>query len=349
MNRRISALTVVLAIAFPSGLLAQRCGVERWSVKTGTDADAASVDLANPKPATIAGLIGLTPPSPVPKDSRVGPTETSVFVVNATLTDFKLETGKTGDSDYHLVLEDDQGHTMVAEIPSPHCVDDSSPFASQIAAARAKFDSQFTATSSFQTANVPVQITGVGFFDFFHNQHGAAPNVIELHPVLDISFDTTPPGSDFSLNAPAAIHIVQGGTRSVQIAASSAGGAPNLAIATSGLPAGVSAHVDPAGKGKATLTLNAAAGALIGTFPFTVTGTANGISRNQVLSLNVTGSAPTGETTDWEYRMISAASEDDILKQANQLGADGWEMVGVVKVTGSPAWRAFFKRVKRDF
>jgi hypothetical protein len=31
-----------------------------------------------------------------------------------------------------------------------------------------------------------VEITGVGFFDFEHGASGAAPNDIELHPVLDI-------------------------------------------------------------------------------------------------------------------------------------------------------------------
>jgi len=69
-----------------------------------------------------------------------------------------------------------------------------SPFAVQIAAL-GKFDAQFTATSSFKTANVPVQVTGVGFFDFFHNQHGAAPNIIEIHPVLDIQFNTEASGA----------------------------------------------------------------------------------------------------------------------------------------------------------
>jgi len=31
-------------------------------------------------------------------------------------------------------------------------------------------------------------VTGVGFFDFLHGQTGVAPNGIELHPLLDISF-----------------------------------------------------------------------------------------------------------------------------------------------------------------
>src|SRR5207248_11567901 len=35
---------------------------------------------------------------------------------------------------------------------------------------------------------LPVQIKGVAFFDFEHGQTGIAPNGIELHPVLDISF-----------------------------------------------------------------------------------------------------------------------------------------------------------------
>jgi len=42
----------------------------------------------------------------------------------------------------------------------------------------------------FQTAisPTPVRITGVGFFDRAHGATGAAPNVIELHPVLKIEW-----------------------------------------------------------------------------------------------------------------------------------------------------------------
>ena len=41
-----------------------------------------------------------------------------MFRVSATLTEFKLE----ADSDYHLVLSDGAGHTMISEIPDPACV-----------------------------------------------------------------------------------------------------------------------------------------------------------------------------------------------------------------------------------
>jgi hypothetical protein len=43
---------------------------------------------------------------------------------------------------------------------------------------------------TFQTAVNPTaaRITGVGFFDRTHGATGAAPNVIELHPVLKIEW-----------------------------------------------------------------------------------------------------------------------------------------------------------------
>jgi Bacterial Ig domain len=163
----------------------QACGVERWSVKTGTDADAGLVNLSSTSPNTILTMRSWTAPNPIPANNRVAPYETTVWVLNATLTEYKLET----DQDYHLVLSDASGNTMIAEIPDPACVGAGSPLAAGISNARAEFDAKFTATSSFQTANVPVRITGVGMFDFLHGQTGVAPNGIELHPVVDIVFN----------------------------------------------------------------------------------------------------------------------------------------------------------------
>lgn len=78
---------------------------------------------------------------------------------------------------------------MLAEIPDPACVKSSSPFSSLIHDARTGFDARFTATTSFKTANIPVRLTGVGFFDYRRGQVGVAPNAIELHPVLDVVFN----------------------------------------------------------------------------------------------------------------------------------------------------------------
>jgi hypothetical protein len=84
-----------------------RCGKERWAIKTGTDAAPPQIDLSTPTPATIAELVALPSPSPIPVDQRVGSAETTTWVVNGTLTSFKLEDGPTGKSDYHLVIADD--------------------------------------------------------------------------------------------------------------------------------------------------------------------------------------------------------------------------------------------------
>jgi hypothetical protein len=160
-----------------------RCGVERWSVKTGTDPDVSSVQLS-PIGSSIATLIETPAPASPPANGRVAPTETqAVTLSNVTLVKFKLE----NDSDYHLVISDG-ARTMIAEIPSPSCVGASSRFAGAISAARAAFNARYTPNGSFQTANTTVTITGVPFFDYNHGQTGRAPNSIEIHPILSICF-----------------------------------------------------------------------------------------------------------------------------------------------------------------
>jgi hypothetical protein len=163
------------------------CGTERWNVKVGTDPGAGLVNLGNPVHTTIAALRAL--PAPVlnpnpPYDPRMAPAETTVWVVNGTITYYKLE----DDVDYHIVLQDDAGNTLVTEIPSPACDGSTSPFSAGIALARAKLNSRLTPIDTFQVASLPVQMKGVGFFDFLHGQTGVAPNGIEIHPILDLSF-----------------------------------------------------------------------------------------------------------------------------------------------------------------
>jgi uncharacterized protein (TIGR03437 family) len=179
--RTVAAFTVLSISGYA------QCGVERWSVKTGTDADASSVNLRIATPTTIANLVALTAPPTKPQNNRVLPVEITQFAVNATLAQFKIE----DDSDYHVVISDTTGKTMIVEIPDPGCVGAGSPFATGILNARSKFEAHLKPTNSFKTANIPVQIRGIGFFDFLHGQTGVAPNGIELHPVLDIIFGPT--------------------------------------------------------------------------------------------------------------------------------------------------------------
>lgn len=162
------------------------CGTERWSIKTGTDSGASAIDLTHPAQTTVATMRLWVPPHTLPVDSRVSPFETTLLSVDAILTEYKRE----DDSDFHLVISDPLGNTMIAEIPSPACVT-TGPFAALIASARAEFEASFSVTTSFKTTNTPIHLVGIGFFDYIHGQTGVAPNGIEIHPVLSVQLGTS--------------------------------------------------------------------------------------------------------------------------------------------------------------
>jgi hypothetical protein len=302
MNRRSLRMLPLVAVAFvlialPGSVLAQ-CGVERWSVKTGTDPDSGLVNLSSTTSTTISNMRAFAAPSPIPANNRVQPAETTVWVINATLTQYKLES----DSDYHLILDDGAGHTMIAEIPSPSCVGTSSPFASGISHARSQFDAAYTATTSFQTANVPVQITGIGMFDFLHGQTGVAPNGIELHPVIDIIFNPSQT-SDFSISSsPTSVSIAQGSSGTTTIATTISGSFnSSVAFSAAGLPTGAAASFSPTsiaapGSGSSQMTITVGSSTVTGTYNVTVTGTGGGKTHTANVSLTVTASGGGGST-----------------------------------------------------
>ncbi len=287
--RRCLFLMIATLLLLPSNLLLAQCGVERWSVKTGTDADKALVNLNAPMNTTVTNLRAFPSQTNIPANNRISPEETTLWVITGTLTLFKLES----DSDYHMVIQDASGNTMITEIPAPTCVGAGSPFLNGITNARAKFDAKFTATTSFQTANIPVQITGVGMFDFPHGQTGAAPNQIELHPVLDIVFN---PGTaaDFTVGAsPTALTVAQGSSGTATITTGGTGGFNSaVSLSASGLPAGVTASFAPAsiaapGSGSSTLTLTASSTATTGAATVTVTATGGGVTHTTTVALTV--------------------------------------------------------------
>jgi hypothetical protein len=286
-------VALLCAVALYAHAFAQ-CGVERWSVKTGTDPDSGLVNLGAPTSTTIAALRARTAPNPIPSNSRVSPTETTLWVLNATLTKYKLES----DSDYHLVLSDSAGNTMIAEIPLPSCVGSGSPFASGISHARAQFNAMFTATTSFKTTSTPVRITGIGMFDFLHGQTGVAPNGIELHPVIDIIFNPTS-SSDFTVAASGNVSVPQGGSQTAGISTSISGSFNSaISLSISGLPSGASGSFAPAsipapGAGSSTLTITAGATTAIGSYNLTITGTGGGTSHTTTIALTVTSGGGT--------------------------------------------------------
>jgi len=293
--RRSRLLLAVLLLVVPTSLFAQ-CGVERWSVKTGTDADIGLVHLTSSSNTTIAAMRAPAAPSPIPANNRVAPLETTQWIINATLTVYKLES----DSDYHLVLQDANGLTMIGEIPSPTCVGSGSPFLSGITNARNEFNARFTATTSFQTANIPVKVTGVGMFDFLHGQTGVAPNGIELHPILDIVFNPGTQTPDFALSAsPTTVSVAQGGTKTTTVSTTVSGGFNSaVSLFASGLPAGVTAAFSPTsiaapGSGSSTLTFTASSTAAAGTSTITINASGGGVSHSTTVSLTVSTSGGT--------------------------------------------------------
>jgi hypothetical protein len=139
-------------------------GVERWPVKTGTDADVAKVGKnevngqflgAGIVAATVEELIriprsaDMMPPTsefPEFQQKRKNPVETTIWQIEADIIALKQET----DGDYHLVLQGTSGQTMVAEIPTPRApfVLAASPWLANIKAARQAVDDKLVSKLS---------------------------------------------------------------------------------------------------------------------------------------------------------------------------------------------------------
>ncbi len=118
---------------------------------------------------------------------RVAPTEETTFEIHDVITFAKVE----ADGDYHVVVEDQQGNTMIVESTSPSCAQGSRVLA-QIQAVRQALEQKFPQLVGGQVLSglsQPATVTGVGFFDRLHGQTGVAGNGIELHPLLSITFD----------------------------------------------------------------------------------------------------------------------------------------------------------------
>lgn len=173
--RRAALLAVLLAVRLPAQ--GSACaGEERWDVKVMRDSLARMVDRSNAVPTTIGALVSLPAPREAASEQRHG-LERRVYRVRARIVDRR---GPQADGDVHLILADPArpSVTMIAEIPDSACAR-GSRFASDFAEARRLLD----ATS----LDLEFEVEGVGFFDRDHGQVGAAPNGIELHPVLRLA------------------------------------------------------------------------------------------------------------------------------------------------------------------
>ncbi len=165
------------------------CGAERWAVKTLSDPDAGAVDFT-PVDTTVDALRALSPPAALHDNARAAPTELTTYRVTANVVAFRLQ----GDRDIQLTIADPgTGATMIVEFPDAEtCVGAmTSARSSEMRAARASIIAAFGTPPTSSDASImgTVTLTGVGFFDAEHDQSGAAPNGIQLHPVLSFAVD----------------------------------------------------------------------------------------------------------------------------------------------------------------
>ncbi len=158
----------------------------RWGIRNGMDVEAKKV-VKKPTPTTFGALGALPRPGgTLPKDKRMGRAETTLWTVEARLVSYDLR----ADGDYHLVLKDKTGRTLVAELPDPHIVA-ASPFAREIGAARRAFSLRFFSKNDAELGRVypgtgtPVRVTGLGYFG--KAQKPGLPNGVRIHPVTGIT------------------------------------------------------------------------------------------------------------------------------------------------------------------
>ena len=171
-----------------------RCpGTFRWPVKTMTDPSArGSWVLARPTTTTIHALVHRTDRLRHLRAStpRQRGAERTIFRVQARLVAAEAtdSSSSAGDGDIRLVLADPRtGETMMAAFPDPNCAPASrSSQRAQMARARVFFIArcQFPPLGRFAPLHGTATVTGVGFYSDERRTHRAAPNGIELHPVL---------------------------------------------------------------------------------------------------------------------------------------------------------------------
>jgi hypothetical protein len=161
-------------------------GTERWSQKVLVDAAVNTINFT-PINTTVASLVNIVTPTPSTSMPRYAGVEDKTYHFTCKITIKKAET----DNDYHLVLSDGT-HTLIGEIPDPACsAAAGSAYVNQYTAAR-NFIDTYIGTGSYSSVNIAtVEVYGVAFVDPPHGQTGAAPNNLEIHPILKINFAST--------------------------------------------------------------------------------------------------------------------------------------------------------------
>ena len=163
------------------------CGVELWGKKTLADSYGDVVIRKTPIHTKLKDLVLLTAPTRKQLDASPSArfkAEQNSYTVEAFVIAYKEEE----DLDFHVVLADPENRTitMIAELPDGTC--GPAKHREFFNGLRQAFINGFGRPPKGRLHMLPepieVSITGVGFFDFLHNQDGVAANGLELHPVL---------------------------------------------------------------------------------------------------------------------------------------------------------------------
>jgi hypothetical protein len=176
-------VTTALLLLAPAAAAA--CGTERHLVKVAADQSAVRIlDFA--RSASVADLAAIDAPSrPDARPSaRFTPTELTVYQAFGRLAAVEKEP----NGDYRLIIADPDHPeiTMIAVAPDPACAS-GSRFADNVAAVWRSLDRKSGQFPKL-TPNLPVTATGIAFFSSLRGQEGAAPNGIELAPLIGVAF-----------------------------------------------------------------------------------------------------------------------------------------------------------------
>ena len=168
----------------------ERPAIDRWQVRTGIDSDVTRVK-PDPDMTTVEELIAQPRPDDMPlsgkapakyQSGRAAPVETTTWSFDAEVRGFRRSVNRT----YRLILVGNSGATMIAKLPDPKRMRQSSPWLSSVVAVRNRLEERlrFTNAYTYLTPPLPVHLMGIGHFGRPHGQAGAAPNGVELQPII---------------------------------------------------------------------------------------------------------------------------------------------------------------------
>jgi len=148
---------------------------------------------------------------------------------------------------------------------------------------------------------------------------------------------------EFSVSiSPSNVTLTQGGVTSFTLTID-ASDHPKIDLSLSGLPEGVRANIPPGRAGNTTIVLSAGSTATTGSFAVQVLASTPTKSQVQILILTV---KPMPVVPQWEYRVVTTGSEEQLNDAANNLGVQSWELVSVICDREQDRWTGFFKRLK---